>query len=273
MVALESRLRKRASENEEELQRRLQNAKDEMAYGRAPGNFDVKIVNDDLEYAFLKLVTTLRMWYPLLPPIPEPTLEQKKEALTRFFQKHNAEKVKDVDSILTKYKFSDTVTSLYIRYGEYPPGWGSRRMAFKTEEAVLGKNDRTAIVEPGQTAKAEVAVKAGENVRWFFGLNQYDGADAGFGFQIDWVGTEYSNWGETKNVLNYPQMRAPKYPQGLYGDQTADGDGKFVFTWNNSTWLEVMAVSYAFEGGTFIEPKDADATTSKPAAPPNSPPI
>ena len=76
-------------------------------------------------------------------------------------------------------------------------------------------------VSSGQTFKAEVSVTQGEMVRWFFGLNQYDGADAGFAFTIDWVGTEYENWGQKKNMLNYPQMRAPKYPQGLYGEQTA----------------------------------------------------
>jgi hypothetical protein len=150
MATLERRLRKRASENEEELNKQLRNLHDQMKYGEAKGNFDVKLVNNDLEYALLKLAATLRIWYPLLAPIPELTLEQKKSALTIFFAKHNSEKAKNVGKILQEFQFSDVVISLYDKYGGIPPGWGSRGMVFKTDEALLGKQDRTAIIEAGE---------------------------------------------------------------------------------------------------------------------------
>ncbi|GAX25283.1 guanylate kinase [Fistulifera solaris] len=48
---LESRLRGRATENEESLQRRISNARDEIEYGLEAGNFDAIVYNDDLENA------------------------------------------------------------------------------------------------------------------------------------------------------------------------------------------------------------------------------
>ncbi|HLD99419.1 MAG TPA: guanylate kinase [Bdellovibrionota bacterium] len=50
--ALEARLRKRATDNEETIQRRLKNARAEMA---RTGEFDLVIINDDLERAYLEL--------------------------------------------------------------------------------------------------------------------------------------------------------------------------------------------------------------------------
>lgn len=48
---LEARLRGRATESEEDLQKRIGNARDEIAYGLEPGNFDCIVYNDDLEKA------------------------------------------------------------------------------------------------------------------------------------------------------------------------------------------------------------------------------
>ncbi len=51
MEELERRLRGRKTETEESLQRRLAAAAAEIAYGETPGNFDLIIVNDDVEAA------------------------------------------------------------------------------------------------------------------------------------------------------------------------------------------------------------------------------
>jgi len=53
--ALEKRLRARRTESEESLAKRLAAADAEMEYGKTPGNFDIVIVNDDLEKAYLAL--------------------------------------------------------------------------------------------------------------------------------------------------------------------------------------------------------------------------
>lgn len=52
---LEQRLRKRNTENEESLQKRLNTAKIELDYGTTPGNFDVVIHNLQLKKAYLEL--------------------------------------------------------------------------------------------------------------------------------------------------------------------------------------------------------------------------
>uniref|UniRef100_A0A0A9YK07 guanylate kinase n=1 Tax=Lygus hesperus TaxID=30085 RepID=A0A0A9YK07_LYGHE len=49
---LEERLRKRGTETEESLRRRLDTAKKEMEYGAVPGNFQVVVVNDDLDRCY-----------------------------------------------------------------------------------------------------------------------------------------------------------------------------------------------------------------------------
>ena len=53
--ALEKRLRARNTETEQSLKRRLERAAVELAYGASPGNFDIVIVNDDVEVASKKL--------------------------------------------------------------------------------------------------------------------------------------------------------------------------------------------------------------------------
>lgn len=55
MEVLEQRLRARNTESEESLQKRLETAKGEMEYGNEPGNFDVVIVNDQLDKAYNEL--------------------------------------------------------------------------------------------------------------------------------------------------------------------------------------------------------------------------
>ena len=52
---LRERLVARGTETEESLKRRLFTAKKEMAYGEQESNFDIVIVNDDLERAYLQL--------------------------------------------------------------------------------------------------------------------------------------------------------------------------------------------------------------------------
>ncbi|KAG7342474.1 guanylate kinase [Nitzschia inconspicua] len=63
---LEERLRGRATETEEAIQRRMGNAVQEILYGETPGTFDRIIVNDDLEEATQTLIDVLCEWYPQL---------------------------------------------------------------------------------------------------------------------------------------------------------------------------------------------------------------
>lgn len=55
MQILEERLRARSTETEESLQKRLKTAEIEMNYGNEPGNFDIIIVNDQLDKAYEEL--------------------------------------------------------------------------------------------------------------------------------------------------------------------------------------------------------------------------
>ena len=63
---LEDRLRDRATDTEEEIQRALSKAKDEVSYGEAEGNFDKVIVNEVLEDAFDTVKKLFEAWYPHL---------------------------------------------------------------------------------------------------------------------------------------------------------------------------------------------------------------
>lgn len=67
MELLEKRLRDRGTETEEAIQIRTANARAEVEYGQAPGNFDFIVVNDDLDAAFKRLLWQLRQVYPHLP--------------------------------------------------------------------------------------------------------------------------------------------------------------------------------------------------------------
>lgn len=62
---LENRLRSRGTESEDQIQLRLKNAQSEMDYGLAKGNFDLVLVNENLDEAYGSLVKQLRNWYPL----------------------------------------------------------------------------------------------------------------------------------------------------------------------------------------------------------------
>ncbi|XP_066537138.1 guanylate kinase isoform X3 [Hoplias malabaricus] len=55
MSVLEMRLRDRKTESEESLQKRLQAARVDLEISKEPGLFDVVIVNDDLDEAYVKL--------------------------------------------------------------------------------------------------------------------------------------------------------------------------------------------------------------------------
>ncbi|GIX70019.1 guanylate kinase [Caerostris darwini] len=55
LEVLEKRLRSRNTESEDSLQKRLARAKEELVYGETPGNFDLIVVNDDLEDAYRQL--------------------------------------------------------------------------------------------------------------------------------------------------------------------------------------------------------------------------
>ena len=64
LAVLESRLRGRDTESEEEIAVRLSQAKEEIAFGKVVGNVDLFLVNDDLLQTFKALVRTLLQWYP-----------------------------------------------------------------------------------------------------------------------------------------------------------------------------------------------------------------
>ena len=61
--ALEERLKGRGTETDESLKKRLDLAKRDVEYGTAEGNFDIIIVNDQLEEAYEKLLTFLKERY------------------------------------------------------------------------------------------------------------------------------------------------------------------------------------------------------------------
>eukprot|EP01031_Cornospumella_fuschlensis_P042692 gene42692-52163_t len=61
---LENRLRNRGTETAEKIKIRLENAVAELAYSKQEGNFDVVLVNDDLEECFTAIVQILQGWFP-----------------------------------------------------------------------------------------------------------------------------------------------------------------------------------------------------------------
>mmetsp|Transcript_17218 Transcript_17218/g.20877 ORF Transcript_17218/g.20877 Transcript_17218/m.20877 type:complete len:261 (-) Transcript_17218:1378-2160(-) len=63
---LEKRLRHRGSESEEEIATRMNNAKQEMHWLESPSNVDLKVTNDSLDEAFIKVREALLNWYPQL---------------------------------------------------------------------------------------------------------------------------------------------------------------------------------------------------------------
>ena len=63
MEQLEERLRGRGTEKEEDIEKRLANAKGEMDYGQIEGNFDKYLVNDNLEKASEDLCNTVEAWF------------------------------------------------------------------------------------------------------------------------------------------------------------------------------------------------------------------
>lgn len=67
--ALEDRLRGRGTESEEQLQKRLENAKAELEYGQQAGNFDRVFINADLQATFEDLASTFKEWYPYLDEV------------------------------------------------------------------------------------------------------------------------------------------------------------------------------------------------------------
>lgn len=63
---LEQRLKGRGSETPESLKKRLDRAAEDMEYGKGEGNFDILIVNDDLDTAYAGFLAFLKERYPTL---------------------------------------------------------------------------------------------------------------------------------------------------------------------------------------------------------------
>eukprot|EP00903_Cladosiphon_okamuranus_P020626 g18936.t1 len=64
LEVLEKRLRDRGTEDDKSLATRLHNAREEIEYGNAEGNFDLVVENDDLDKAVNTLSTRLMDWFP-----------------------------------------------------------------------------------------------------------------------------------------------------------------------------------------------------------------
>lgn len=69
MEALESRLRGRGTESEEDLQKRLANAQAELEYGSQAGHFDRVFINADLKLCFADVIEAFNEWYPQLDEV------------------------------------------------------------------------------------------------------------------------------------------------------------------------------------------------------------
>jgi guanylate kinase len=65
---LEHRLRARGTEKEEQILLRLKNAREEIEFGKIPGNFDRLLINGNLHQAFDDLTTIVREWFPTYFP-------------------------------------------------------------------------------------------------------------------------------------------------------------------------------------------------------------
>ena len=63
---LEARLRGRGTETEEKIQVRMNNAKGELAFGNGEGNFDLFVINNDLETAVESILSYLKKKFPTL---------------------------------------------------------------------------------------------------------------------------------------------------------------------------------------------------------------
>lgn len=64
LEVLEERLRNRATESEEKIKIRLENAVGELKFGNQWGNFDYVLLNDHLDRSFDEIVARLKEWYP-----------------------------------------------------------------------------------------------------------------------------------------------------------------------------------------------------------------
>jgi guanylate kinase len=63
MEVLEARLRGRATEKEEDISKRLANARTELAYGNEAGNFDRVFINASLKACFEDMALQFQDWY------------------------------------------------------------------------------------------------------------------------------------------------------------------------------------------------------------------
>ena len=64
MEVLQERLKSRATETEDKIRIRLNNAAEEMKFGKQLGNFDHVVINDQLDRAYDEIIASLKEWYP-----------------------------------------------------------------------------------------------------------------------------------------------------------------------------------------------------------------
>ena len=107
MDDLESRLRGRGTESEEDIVKRLANAAEEMAYGEGKGNFDCVFTNDDLEKTFGEMVDKFKGWFPKLIEVEDVAKEVAEENV----ETSNDEVVDDVVNEIGTDTTSDEVVT------------------------------------------------------------------------------------------------------------------------------------------------------------------
>jgi Guanylate kinase len=93
MDTLEARLRGRGTDNEESIQKRLENARGEMEYGQEEGNFDMYLVNCDLKQAADELCATVKTWYPFLQEQQQQQQQQEQDNEVKSDKESKGEKV------------------------------------------------------------------------------------------------------------------------------------------------------------------------------------
>merc|ERR1719491_1291098 len=76
MVHLSSRLKGRGADTEEDIEKKLAKAAQEIAYGKCVGNFDKYLVNDELQTAFVDLCEQVLDWYPHLEDTSDTEIQE-----------------------------------------------------------------------------------------------------------------------------------------------------------------------------------------------------
>ena len=145
-----------------------------------------------------------------------------------------------VQTILTKYDFVETVKSLQIKYGELPDGWGS--YLERVFDSVSGA-PKNMIVEASKENTVVVKCKAGTTVRWAYAKNMDEQVD--IGFEVTFIGKDYGNFNENTTVVPAGRAHLPLFPAGLDGGYEAQEVGDLHIKFDNTySWLKSKAIVF-----------------------------